>query len=144
MQSTTDEFADYLNDTNCGVLEGNGRQDFDKVRQQTKPEGLEAQVQCRFCGTGVGIVLEWPELYTIASNGPGKSLLLPPNWQYSNNNKSVFFQTNCHKCANPGFAVHVTPDEAARHVKTALQMGLLQPQVAAHLDQQIKAARSGR
>jgi phage FluMu protein Com len=124
-ENGVDYFDDILGQDDAGALEGLGRADFDRLREKYDQTGLQVNVNCRFCNKGHLLTVEWPELYVIGLNRPGRPPALPQNWQYSQNNGSAFLQLRCSRCHNPGIAVHVTPDEARRHIKKAVDSGLV-------------------
>lgn len=145
MSGTEDYFEDILAEDG-GSLASQGLTDFDNVKQKVKADGLEVRVHCRFCGKPTDVTLEWDELAIIGMNGPGLSPILPnASYKFSPNNGSIYVQLPCPRpnCGQPGVAVHVTPDEADRHVKTAAQRGFVNPQRIAALAQQVRMQRGG-
>ena len=57
------------------------------------PEGLIfRQLACRGCGKLVDITVSWEELFYVAQNGPGKPLMLPEGWAYSDENLDCYLQ----------------------------------------------------
>ena len=142
MADEYDEFSDILGDNDeGGVFAGSGHKNFENVRQTTQADGVKVELQCRSCGKPAAVVMEWPELFIIGTNGPNVPVLLPPGYQLSQNNKSVFTAVNCPKCSKPSLAVHVTPDEAARHVNTAMKMGLMNPAQVEQLKAFVRSQR---
>jgi len=128
MQDEFDDFADILGDNDDGgVFAGSGHRSYENVKQSTQANGLRVEMQCRMCGKPGALNIDWNELFVIGTNGPNTPVLLPPNWSLSPTTKSAVVTANC-SCGKPGYAVHVTPDEAARHVQTAMKSGLMQPQ----------------
>jgi hypothetical protein len=131
-----DYFDDILGSAEAGIHSGAGLADFDAVREKYSSEGLAVTVNCRFCNKGHQITMEWPELYIVGLNRPGRPVALPAKWKYSNNNRSAYLELDCTRCHNPGLALHVTPDEARRHVQTGLDSGNLAPGVFEQLRRQ--------
>ena len=126
----------------AGVLGGIGLDDYDGVQEKVQQDGVEITINCRFCNSKRGIVLEWPELFQVGMNGPGFPPLLPQGWQFSQNNGTAVFIHRCPGCSQPqGLAVHMTPDEARRHIESAVAAGLVAPQQVAAWRQQIAQLR---
>lgn len=125
-----DYFDDMFEaDVNYGIYDGLGVTDHDRVREKMTPEGLEVQMNCRFCGKPHAVTLEWKELFICGSNGPNMPPLFPPNWGYSQNNGTLFCSLRCSKChGEQGLTVHVSPEEARRHIQAAHSRGLVHPQ----------------
>lgn len=138
-----DDFQDVFSDETGGSLESPGLKDYDNVRQSVETNGLGVQIACRYCGRGHKITLEWHELYVIGSNQPNVAPIVPPGYKRSNQG-TVYIEFNCARCGNPGVAVHITPDEAVRHVNTAVQTGLVTQEQAAAWGQQVRQARGFR
>lgn len=114
---------------NAGVLSGMGLDDFDNIQESVQTDGVKVEMNCRFCNSKRGVVLEWPELYQVGSNGPNLPVLLPKGWQYSQNNGTTVFIHACPSCGKrEGIAIHMTPDEARRHVQSGAEAGLIHPQ----------------
>jgi hypothetical protein len=130
-----DYFDDILSGSEGGIHGGAGLSDFDALREKYTADGLAVTLNCKFCGKAHQITLEWPELYIIGLNRAGRPVALPPKWAYSNNNQSAFVELKCSRCHHAGLAVHVTPDEARRHIQTGMDAGHLSPQVFAQLRQ---------
>jgi hypothetical protein len=127
---------------NAGILGGMGLDDYDSVRERVEAEGLFVQLNCRFCNRERAITVEWPELYQIGSNAPGLPVLMPQGWRFSPNNGTAFLAHGCPACGQPGLTLHMTPDEARRHVENAVQATLIPPQAIASWRQHIAALRS--
>ena len=128
---------------NAGILQSMGLDDYDSVREEVETEGLRVEINCRFCNSKRGIVLEWVELYQVGSNGPNLPLLVPQGWQFSINNGTAVFIHRCPSCGEgQGLAIHMTPDEARRHVEAAAQANLITPQVLQQWKAQVAAFRS--
>ncbi len=110
----------------AGILQSAGLDDYDNVAESIQQDGLAVKINCRRCGSSRGITLEWPELYQVGSNVPGTAPLLPKGWQFSRNNGTAVFMHPCPSCSNPnGLAIHLTPEEARRHVTSAVDAGLV-------------------
>jgi len=138
-----DDFQDIFSDDTGGTLESPGLRDYDNVRQEVVPEGLTVQVPCRYCGKGHKVTMEWHELYVVGSNQPNVTPIMPPGYRRSNQG-TVYLEMGCAKCGNPGVAIHITPDEAARHVTTAVKTGFVSKDQAAAWGQQVMQARGFR
>lgn len=127
MADEFDDFGDILGDNDDGgVFAGSGHKTYENVKQTTQADGVRVEMQCRSCGKPGALLMDWNEMFIIGTNGPNTPILLPPQWQLSPNNKSVCFIQGC-TCGKPGFAIHITPDEAARHVQTAIKSGVMHP-----------------
>jgi hypothetical protein len=125
MESEFDTFDDILGDNDDGgVFAGSGHKTYEGIKQTSQANGIKAEMQCRSCGKPGGLLLDWNELFVIGTNGPNTPVLLPPGWKLSPSNRSAYVELQC-SCGKPGFALHVTPDEAAKHVKTAMASGLM-------------------
>jgi hypothetical protein len=135
-------FDDVVDHGSAGILAGAGLADYDSLKESMEQDGLKVELNCRLCNAKRGIILEWPELYWIASNAPGLPVLLPRGWALSPNNGTMFLQAQCSKCGQPGLAVHVTPEEARRNVKNAVDSGLVSPAIIEQLKRAVLAARS--
>jgi hypothetical protein len=140
MESEFDDFGDILGDNDDGgVFAGSGHKVFEHIKQTVQPGGVQVEMQCRVCGVPRGILVEWPELFVIGTNGPNTPVILPPGWQLSEKNRTAFLSMPCPKCGKP-LAVHFTPDEAAKHVSNATRSGLLNTmqveQIKAYVRQQ--------
>lgn len=109
----------------AGILDGHGIGDYDNVRQKLDKEGLNVSVNCRFCNRRRGIVVEWPEIAIISANRPNLPPIAPKGWMYSPNNGTIYLQAKCPSCSNTGLAVHITPDEARKHMKTGQETGVI-------------------
>jgi hypothetical protein len=141
-------FDDILNNGgvgglgNAGILGGMGLDDYDSVREKIEVDGLLVQINCRFCNRERAITVEWPEMYQIGSNAPGLPVLMPRGWQFSPNNGTAFLAQRCPACGQPGLTLHMTPDEARRHVEHAVHATIIPPQAIASWRQHIEALRS--
>lgn len=135
-------FEDVLNGADHGILKGAGLADYDSIKETIEKEGVHVVLNCRLCNSKRGIILEWPELYWVGSNGPGMPLLLPQGWALSQNNGTAVLQAQCPRCGKPGLAVHVTPEEARRNIQSAVNSGLLEPRQLEMLKHAVLAARS--
>jgi len=129
-EAGVDYFDDISNRMADGVFAGQGVDDFEGVKEQINADGLEVKLNCRRCGKTAAVTLEWNELYVVGTNGAGKSLLLPPGWQYSPNNSACYpANLPCSKCAAP-LCPQVTPDDARKRVEDAVSQGVVSlPQV---------------
>lgn len=135
-----DQFDDMRSDDTGGTLESPGLKDYDNVKQDTTAEGLAVEVSCRLCNKKHKVTLEWPELYVIGSNKPGVPPLMPPGYHRSEQG-TAFVQFACSKCGGPGVAIHVTPDEAARHLNAAVGAGFVSKEQAAQWGSAVMQAR---
>lgn len=128
---------------NAGILQGMGLDDYDSIREKVQADGLNVEINCRFCNGKRGIVLEWPELYQIGSNAPGAPVLVPRGWQFSPNNGTALFLHRCPACSQQqGLTIHITPDEARRHVSSAVAAGLIPPSQLNQWKAQVAQLRS--
>jgi len=142
-QSNIDMFEDVLQADDAGVLEGLGRKDYDSIRESGPTQhGVQLVLPCRRCGKRHGVLVEWKELFWVASNGPGLPLLLPPGWHYSQQNGSAFPAVKCSKCGHAGIAPHYTPQRAAQLVKQA-DTNIVPKQVLHGWAQEVRRARGG-
>lgn len=116
-----------------GILDSAGLRDYDDIQTAVVKDGVRATLNCRFCNKKRGIEIEWPELIFVGENKPGHVPLLPPNWQYSQQNATAYTTMECPACGRPGFSVHVTPDEARTHVQAGLKSGLISPALVQHV-----------
>jgi RNase P subunit RPR2 len=127
-----DYFDDFTeNNEKAGVFEGTGFDDYEGVKESVSPEGVKVRMSCRKCGQAHELTLEWQELFVVGSNGPGKALLKPRGWEYSENNGALFpTHVFCKKCREP-LCPQVTPDEARARVNDAISRNLV-PMGQAH------------
>jgi len=130
-----DYFDDKLTEDAGGVFAGLGIDDYEGVKEQVSPDGLTIRMNCRACNKPREVTLDWKELTIVGSNGPGKSLVMPPGWDYSRNNAKLYpanIPCNCGAALCP----QITPDEAKQRVVDAVSQGLVQPaQVQAWVQQ---------
>lgn len=148
MGNQYDDFADFLEGDGAlreggGILDSHGLRDYEGIETAVIPEGAGVILNCRSCNKKRRVVVEWPELVVLAENGPGARPLLPQGWVFSQNNLDAYVQLRCGGCGQPGFAVHMTPQEAQQHVKSGLAAGLIQPQLVQGIQQKIRATRGG-
>lgn len=131
-----------------GILGGNALDQYEGLKESLAPDGVNVLLSCRWCGKPSKVTLEWPELFIVGANAPGRALLVPPQWIFSQSNQTLYVAMNCSKCNNgagsqepgPGLAVHVTPDEARKYFHTALQRGFVNAQEAAQYKQHVERA----
>lgn len=127
---------------NAGILQSAGLDDYDGVSEKVQPDGVAIEINCRFCNSKRGIVLEWPELYQVGSNVPGAPPLLPPGWRFSQNNGTAAFIHQCPACSQrEGLAIHMTPEEARRHVTSAVEAGIISKPAVQAWGQQVARLR---
>lgn len=122
-----DYFDDYTGGTNDdgGVFEGGGIKDYENLRESVGPDGVKIRINCRKCNKGHDLTIEWQELFVVGSNGPGKTMLPPSGWQYSENNGTLYpANVHCSKCREP-LCPQVTPDEARQRVNDAVSRNLI-------------------
>lgn len=110
-------------DDRFGSLAGEGTDRHFSAHVAPNKGGVSYKLNCDNCGTPNEILLEWPELIIVASQK------VPPNWRYKDG--MLYPDVGC---AHPGCgyitSVQITPDEAARHVKSGLAaQRISQPQV---------------
>jgi len=141
-ETGVDYFDDVLGETG-GIHDGRGLEDFEGVKERIVNEGLQLQMKCRLCGKAHNVVLEWEELFVVGSNTPGTAPLLPPRWQYSENNQDAYTALQCSRCHGPGLAPHMTPDEARKVVNQGLSRGFVNPQAVNAWKQRVAMARGG-
>lgn len=141
--------GDYFDDIqgdygDHGVFNGMGIADYDSVREKVTDEGLKVLLNCRSCNKRAEMTIGWEEMYVISQNRPGQRLVLPADWQYSQNNGTCFTQQRCSKCGEPGFAVHVTPQEATQRIQQGVQAGFVTKQDANEWARKVAAYRGAR
>ncbi len=141
--------AEYFDDItgqneDAGVFAGLGSDDYENTKETVGNEGLKVQMNCRVCNQRHEIVLEWQELFIVGSNGPGRSLLKPTGWEYSENNAKLYpANVPCKKCNAP-ICPQVSPDEARQLVNDAVSRNLVSSEAAAHWNQQVQSVRASR
>ncbi len=140
--------ADYFDDIaqreDAGVFGGLGVEDYEGVKESIDESGLVIRMNCRSCGKQHDVTLEWKELFMVGSNGPGLSPLMPPGWQYSDNNGKLYpANIPCSKCSNL-LCPQVTPDEARDRVNDAVSRGMVPIQALAGWKHQVDMYRSQR
>lgn len=117
-----DYFDDYMGDNSPPtIFDGDGMRDYDTVRTTAAQEGIIVEMHCRSCSKGARIVLEWPELFIVA-HAPATNML-PAGWKRSDVNSSTYPDLKC-SCGSLCCPM-VSPDWAAKQVKSALESGLL-------------------
>lgn len=146
MGNRYDEFDDFLSGEagvheGGGILDSQGLRDYEGIETRVEAEGAAVTVNCRKCNKKRKIVIEWPELIILASNGPGQRPVLPKGWQFSENNLTGFVTLRCSSCGEPGFSIHMTPEEAQGHVRSGLASGLLHPAQVQQVQQQMARVR---
>lgn len=127
------ESADYFDDVQDtkGILDSQGLTDYNSLSQKAVADGMQVTTNCWRCNQRQIAVAGWDELFVVGLNGPGRPLRLPRSegiceWFYSDSNKTICMAFRCPKCGgDKGIAIHFTPDEAARHVKDAVNAGLI-------------------
>lgn len=143
-----DHFDDFLEGDGAireggGILESHGLRDYEGIETSVIVEGAGVVLNCRRCNKKRRVVVEWPELVILAENGPGRRAILPQGWRFSENNKDGYVQLNCSSCGSPGYAVHMTPQEAQAHVGAGLKAGLISPQLVQQYQRQVAQMRAG-
>lgn len=147
------EGADYFDDVleaeesagAGGILDSAGLRDYDRVRSAVRRDGLEVRMNCRHCNSTRDVTIVWQELMQVAGNSQGAPPVLPQNWRYSPNNQTAYEPIACPKCGKPeGFAVHLTPEEARKHVNQGVTAGYVNPHHAAQVHQQVAAMQAQR
>lgn len=146
MANEHDQFEDFLQGDAAireggGILDSQGLRDYENIETSVAAEGAGVVLNCRSCNSKRRIYVEWPELVVLSQNGPGLRPILPPGWKFSENNKTAYVQLQCPKCGQPGFAIHMTPQEAQGHVTAGLASGLIQPPVVNSIVARIQASR---
>ena len=146
MGNQYDAFDDFLEGDQAireggGILDSHGLRDYESIETSVIVEGAGVILNCRSCNKKRRIIVEWPELVVLAENGPGRRPILPPGWKFSENNRDGYVQLNCTSCGKPGYAVHMTPQEAQTHVKAGLSAGLIRPQMVQHYQNQVAQMR---
>jgi len=138
-----DYFDDVTgNNDKAGVFEGAGIDDYEGVKETVSPDGVKVRMNCRKCNQAHEVTLEWQELFVVGSNGPGRSLLTPTGWQYSQNNGTLYPTTvTCRKCREP-LCPQVTPDEARSRVNDAVSRSLIPMGAVQQWNDQVTAWRS--
>lgn len=127
---------------NAGILASAGLDDYDSVSESVQQDGILIELNCRYCNSKRGIVLEWPEIYQVGANMPGMPPLMPQGWRYSPNNGTAVFIHRCPSCSHPeGLAIHMTPDEGRRHVTSAVDAGIIPKQAIAAWGQHVAKLR---
>ena len=80
---------------------------------------------------------------TVAANAPGAVPVMPPGWNYSANNGSAYIAMRCPNCHGEGsVAVHMTPDEARKHVQTGINAGFVNTAFVQSVAAQVAQARA--
>ena len=148
MGNEYDHFEDFLDGDAAvreggGILNSHGLDDYEGISTSVVPEGAGVLLNCRNCNKKRKVIVEWQELVVLAENGPGRRPIMPPGWKFSQNNLDAYVQLNCTKCGQPGFAVHMTPQEAQGHVKSGLAAGLIHPQAVQVIQQRVAHMRGG-
>ena len=143
-----DQFADFLEGDGAlreggGILDSHGLRDFEGIETSVIPEGAGVVLNCRSCNKKRRVIVEWDELVVLGENGPGLRPILPQGWAFSENNRDAYVQLPCSSCGQPGFAVHMTPQEAQGHVKAGMAAGLIQPQRAQSIAHRVRQMRGG-
>lgn len=139
----SDDFDDYDQDANAGILDSPGLRDYNNIQSKVAPEGVQVFLNCRRCNRPKQVVLEWPEVVALAANNgqPGPPIL-PRSWQYSPRNHSAYVGLTCQNCHNENaVVVHLTPAEAARHTDAALRGGILSRDYVHNIAMQVAAAK---
>lgn len=145
-----DDIEDLMGDDGTdghggGVLDGAGLKDYDRVKTAVHPEGVKVGLKCWACNKGGNLVLEWPEVITVAENGQGVKPVLPQGWQFSQRNHDAFVAKPCPRCGHEeGFAAHLTPEEAQQHVRHGLNAGFVNQQQIAGIQHRVAAYRQQR
>lgn len=128
-----------------GILDSAGLRDYDRIKSAVRRDGLEVRMNCRHCNNTRDVTITWPELMHVAGNQQGAPPSLPPNWKYSPNNHTAYEPIACPKCGKPeAFAVHLTPEEARKHVHQGINAGYVNQQHAIHIQQQVLALQQRR
>lgn len=145
-QNQYDHFDDFLEGDGAireggGILDSHGLSDYEGIQTAVVPEGAGVVLNCRRCNKKRRVIVEWPELVILAENGPGRRPILPPGWKFSENNRDAYVQLNCASCGNPGYAVHMTPQEAKMHVTAGLTAGLIHPHTVQGIQQRMAQTR---
>lgn len=146
--ASDDEMAYQL--ANGGIHGGGALNRYEGVRTVMTQEGVAHEMSCRSCGNRARLILDWDELITVGSNGPGISPLAPAGWFYSPANGGLVVMQRCPKCGADGadqnhfgFYVVYQPEEARKAVQTGMQRGFIPRQLYEAKMMQIQAARGG-
>lgn len=140
-----DDLLDVDETAEGGILDSAGLRDYDRVKSSVKRDGLEVRMNCRHCNNTRDVTITWPELMHVGGNKQGAPPSLPLNWRYSPNNHTAYEPITCPKCGTQaGFAVHLTPEEARRHVTHGINAGYVSQQQASQVHQQVAALQAQR
>lgn len=148
MNGVRSEGADYFDDVleaeenagSGGILDSAGLRDYDNIKTSVEQAGLKVRMNCRNCNDTRNVYLEWMELMQIAGNSQGAPIVLPAGWRFSQNNHTTYQPLPCPRCGKPeSFSVHITPDDARKHVQQGIDAGFIDPRKAEHVRQQVIA-----
>lgn len=134
------ENGDYFDDVmqrQEGIHAGMGMDDYEGIKEQIGKDGLAIKMSCRVCNREHSVTLEWPELFIVGLNGSDQPLRLPNGWAYSSANAACYPNLPCAKCGSP-LCPMVTPDEARRHMNTAVSRGFVSQQQVGAWKQHIR------
>lgn len=132
----SDDFDD--DDSRNGILHGAGVRDYDSISHTVEQAGVKVKLNCWACNVPCDVVLEWPEVITVAENRPGTPPLLPTGWAYSPKNKDAYVSIPCRRCSKgDGVSIHLTPEEARRLVQQGLSATYIHTQHITAIQQQM-------
>lgn len=135
---------DFFNDVDMaglglGVLAGDGAASHQGTRSKISPDrsGMGFELTCDSCGQRQYVVCSWDELLIVSCGfaPPGNAQSRP--WGYDQHRGAVHPNTPCCACQRLDTMLHLTPDEAARHVRAGEQAQCISAAYIANAKQQI-------
>lgn len=104
-----------------GGLGGAAIENLHKTTARPTKDGVKVKLDCSSCGAPNVMTIEWPEAIVISVGA------IPPGWKYDSGYiRPEIGCAQCRRLLSPG----VTPDEATRWVKAAVNARFVDPQQA--------------
>lgn len=117
-----------------GALGGAGTNVHYSVQEGATQEGVNYIVSCDTCGTRNRILVSWQELIIVGNSR------VPPGWKYENGR--LFPDVGCANTSCQMItSIQLTPDEAAKAVKSAIAARYVNPQHVQQISQQLQQGR---
>ena len=123
-----------------GILESGGLRDYDGIKETVEQDGVIVRMNCRYCNHPGRVTLKWPEVIQVGANAQGAVPVLPQGWQVSRANRTAFVSLPC-KCGQLGFNVHLSPEDARRHVQEGGAAGVVNPQEIQQIQHRVAVAQ---
>lgn len=111
-----------MNENDYGSLGGAGIEHHNSVKTKLLQQGLECTLGCDYCGRTLQVTAPWEELICMSQG------ILPPNNSWKHDGYNGVFLPNAQCTCRDDVRLGLTPDECAKHLKSAIAARLVRPQ----------------